>query len=427
MTIAVPVDENLDTKGKVLKVFQFLRADANLGGVMCPTCCRVADDQGKLHRSTDCWALQPAVAGQDFGCTKGFSPELTGQTTQAFGRSWQEFRCKNSNEQEAWIELFPPDDYAIPQNPQVVKAITMSFSAFVAVVVPTNATDAGGSNMKDESRSLSKLGQLLSRHEIVLIALSASFGVISCCVGTFLTWRLYIRWKRMHCQRYDPVIQDNPDPESGVSGSVNAGQVTTEAVGKQQDGASGLSRRDLISSYHRSRLLEGKSSVLDGTVVERSQHDLCCAIMYCEGVGLVFRKDRYGLFHVLATTKGSPAEATALINKGDVLMNVNGQAVVGKSLAQIKTQIVGPRGTPVKLVFERPLGSTTSRYEVCLCAESDVRASALRNIRLEKVRVALESSKALGGGGDATESSSSTVNRGTAKAKEEKEFLEIGL
>ena len=338
MTIAVPVNENLDTKGKVLKVFQFLRADTNLGGVMCPTCCRVADDQGKFHRSTDCWALQPAVAGQDFGCTEGFSPELTGHTTQAFGRSWQEFRCKNANEQEAWIELFPPDDYAIPQNPKVVKAITMSFSAFVAVVVPITATDAangsasGGKesvNTKDESKGL-------SRHEIVIIAISASVGVIICCVGTFLTWRLYIRWKRMHCQRYDPVIQDNPDPESGESGSVNAGSesvqqdapetphtydftalvpesgvdsssnivtwhATTGAVGKEQDGASGLSRaihqecdafaasnpvhqefgedsqqsvykdnsipvRDLISSYHRSRLLEGKSSVLDGTV-----------------------------------------------------------------------------------------------------------------------------------------------------------------
>ena len=222
------------------------------------------------------------------------------------------------------------------------------------------------------------------------------------------------------------------------------------------------------------------------------------------GVGLVFRKDPYGLFHVLTIAQGSPAEASAVINKGDVLMNVNGQAVVGMSLAQIKAQIVGPPGTPVKLVFERPLGSTTSRYEVCLfrghtktgnkqmapptyakhanedskvwhemtkifseveelqqrrtraekafhaaeqlrqeydaaAAESEVRASALRNevdqvrIRLEKVRaerevidrdiaaqrLANEKAKSqqgiglgmlpfVGGGGDATESSSST-------------------
>jgi len=35
---------------------------------------------------------------------------------------------------------------------------------------------------------------------------------------------------------------------------------------------------------------------------------------------------------------------------------------VGMSLAQIKSYIVGPPGTPVKLIFERPQGSTTFRY-----------------------------------------------------------------
>ena len=74
------------------------------------------------------------------------------------------------------------------------------------------------------------------------------------------------------------------------------------------------------------------------------------------GVGIIFRKDPYGLFHVLTIAKGSPAEASGVIMKGDVLMNVNGHPAVGMSLAQLKTYIVGPAGTPVKLIFERPQG-----------------------------------------------------------------------
>mmetsp|Transcript_87697 Transcript_87697/g.128279 ORF Transcript_87697/g.128279 Transcript_87697/m.128279 type:complete len:870 (+) Transcript_87697:45-2654(+) len=84
------------------------------------------------------------------------------------------------------------------------------------------------------------------------------------------------------------------------------------------------------------------------------------------GVGIIFRKDPYGLFHVLTIAKGSPAETSGVIVKGDVLMNINGHSAVGMSLAQIKSYIVGPPGTPVKLIFERPQGSTTFRFEVCL-------------------------------------------------------------
>jgi C-terminal processing protease CtpA/Prc len=84
------------------------------------------------------------------------------------------------------------------------------------------------------------------------------------------------------------------------------------------------------------------------------------------GVGIIFRKDPYGLLHVLTIAKGSPAEGCGVISKGDVLMNVNGHPAVGMSLAQVKSAIVGPPGTPVKLILERPQGSSTFRFEVCL-------------------------------------------------------------
>ena len=80
-------------------------------------------------------------------------------------------------------------------------------------------------------------------------------------------------------------------------------------------------------------------------------------------MGIIFRKDPYGLFHVLVCRKsakstikephitlekrpthtcaaqtiaaGSPAESCGVIQKGDVLMNVNGHPAVGMSLAQV--------------------------------------------------------------------------------------------
>jgi C-terminal processing protease CtpA/Prc len=56
------------------------------------------------------------------------------------------------------------------------------------------------------------------------------------------------------------------------------------------------------------------------------------------GVGLIFRKDPYGLLHVLTIAKGSPAEVGGVISKGDVLMNINGHPAVGMSLAQVERE-----------------------------------------------------------------------------------------
>mmetsp|Transcript_7440 Transcript_7440/g.18578 ORF Transcript_7440/g.18578 Transcript_7440/m.18578 type:complete len:810 (-) Transcript_7440:35-2464(-) len=84
------------------------------------------------------------------------------------------------------------------------------------------------------------------------------------------------------------------------------------------------------------------------------------------GVGIIFRKDAYGLFHVLTLTKGGPAQRSNVIEVGDVIMEINGLQVVGMSLAQLKKIIMGPLGTPLRMVFERPRGPSSERYEVCL-------------------------------------------------------------
>ena len=82
------------------------------------------------------------------------------------------------------------------------------------------------------------------------------------------------------------------------------------------------------------------------------------------GLGIIFRKDAYGLYHVLTMTKGGPAHETNVIEVDDVIMEVNGRQVVGMSLSQLKQIIMGPIGTPVKMAFERPRGPSTERYEV---------------------------------------------------------------
>lgn len=45
------------------------------------------------------------------------------------------------------------------------------------------------------------------------------------------------------------------------------------------------------------------------------------------GVGIIFRKDAYGLFHVLTLTKGGPAQQSNVIEVGDVIMEINGRQV----------------------------------------------------------------------------------------------------
>jgi len=94
------------------------------------------------------------------------------------------------------------------------------------------------------------------------------------------------------------------------------------------------------------------------------------------GVGLIFRKDAYGLFHVLTISAGGPADISGVIEVSDVLVEINGNQVVGMSLAQLKSFITGPIGTPCRLVFERPSGATTHRYEVCLFRGNVRRARA---------------------------------------------------
>lgn len=209
----MPVDQNLDMTGKVLKVFQYLRSDTSVGGVVCKHCCLVADDQGNLHRSSDCWVRSNSVVGRDFECTQGYLPELTGQNQVAFGRTWIEFRCKNAIEQEAWIELLPPEDYVMQKNPSVVKGLAMSFSAFVAVLVPEleeAQNETKGKKDEDEVKKDSEEKQEaeedsgLNTTQIVLIAAGAVV-----VTGLALALLIYL-YNRKQRQSYDRMQQEVP-------------------------------------------------------------------------------------------------------------------------------------------------------------------------------------------------------------------------
>ena len=87
------------------------------------------------------------------------------------------------------------------------------------------------------------------------------------------------------------------------------------------------------------------------------------------GVGIIFRKDPYGLFHVLTIAKGSPAEACGVINKGtrfffplttqrySVCFLAKGSPAEAFSVIKKGTQVSCFTGTKVQiLTLRRPAG-----------------------------------------------------------------------
>ncbi len=65
--------------------------------------------------------------------------------------------------------------------------------------------------------------------------------------------------------------------------------------------------------------------------------------------------------YIRATFEGAPANRAGLLY-GDKIVSVNGASMLGKPIAEVRTFLIGGRGTPVKVVVER--AATGKRQEV---------------------------------------------------------------
>ena len=71
-----------------------------------------------------------------------------------------------------------------------------------------------------------------------------------------------------------------------------------------------------------------------------------------EGIGAVL--EQVGDYiHVVGVFEGSPAQQAGL-QVGDIILEVNGESVIGKSIVKVVTMIRGPQGTQVTLKVLRP-------------------------------------------------------------------------
>ena len=72
-----------------------------------------------------------------------------------------------------------------------------------------------------------------------------------------------------------------------------------------------------------------------------------------EGIGATVRMREDGYLEIVRPLPGQPAEAAGL-KSGDIVLAVDGQSIVGKSLFEAISLIRGPAGTPVTLEIARP-------------------------------------------------------------------------
>ncbi|EKX49038.1 hypothetical protein GUITHDRAFT_136223 [Guillardia theta CCMP2712] len=84
------------------------------------------------------------------------------------------------------------------------------------------------------------------------------------------------------------------------------------------------------------------------------------------GVGLYFKIDSKSRYYVDYIMPESSAAATGVIQPGDVLENVDGHMVAGKSWNELRRMIMGERGSFVNLSFLRELQDEAFRFDLDL-------------------------------------------------------------
>jgi len=84
------------------------------------------------------------------------------------------------------------------------------------------------------------------------------------------------------------------------------------------------------------------------------------------GVGLYFKIDQRNRYYVEMVLPDSSAAATGVVQPGDVLELVQNQTVIGTTLTQLRTMILGKPGTYVNLSFLRQKETEAFRFDVDL-------------------------------------------------------------
>eukprot|EP00802_Teleaulax_amphioxeia_P028807 Tamp_30629.p1 GENE.Tamp_30629~~Tamp_30629.p1 ORF type:complete len:152 (-),score=24.60 Tamp_30629:271-672(-) len=71
------------------------------------------------------------------------------------------------------------------------------------------------------------------------------------------------------------------------------------------------------------------------------------------GLGIAFKPDKRGNLFVKRLVPGGPADASKLIEAGDVLHAVDGKNVIGMNKMEVASLLMGPAGSKVRLRFLR--------------------------------------------------------------------------
>ena len=151
---------------------------------------------------------------------------------------------------------------------------------------------------------------------------------------------------------------------------VEAAQATTIADLRQQLAACkvGLQRAAQEAAVCRESLEECGARLADSEAKHRraaadlaeaaaaaaGMHRAICrtAVAVCRGVGLVLGSDADGRVAVLRVLDGSAADACGSIRQGDVVLEVDGGDVRGRSVGDVEQLLTGPAGSSVTLLLE---------------------------------------------------------------------------
>lgn len=119
-------------------------------------------------------------------------------------------------------------------------------------------------------------------------------------------------------------------------------------------------------------------------IAERSREDLSGTF---EGIGAFVRENDEGMTEIVRPIDGQPADEAGL-QAGDVVVAVDGESMIGRSLEEVISLIRGPRGTDVTIAFERegldePFTVTITRARVEIpIVESEMLEGDIAYIRL---------------------------------------------
>ena len=70
-----------------------------------------------------------------------------------------------------------------------------------------------------------------------------------------------------------------------------------------------------------------------------------------------------GTLHIIEVVPGGAAAQDGRIQRGDILLGLNGQLVMGRSVDELRPYILGPTGTQIELLIQRG----TCEREVGIC------------------------------------------------------------